>query len=245
MKRLSVTGGSRSSVLQNGLVHSAPWSHADLPDLNEAAREAHRGGSFLKSPVVLWIPLTKLLCLRPIQPCAQGIGQTTGLTLRYLSAATQPAVTCAASIPVVEYVDPVSAVYTAFATVSEYVASAPVNEYVGYAPVIEQLAPTSAVTIRVPVKQTMSLRVIANRPRCEQRKLPPSCRAVHVPLFNHSTSLDRLVHCEKCSASYPQLTRKLVDASAICAHNTCKVALFSARAKVYCGQGSGTFVQQG
>ena len=96
----------------------------------------------MKSPVVLWIPLTKLLRPQPTPTRAQRIGRTAGLTLRYLSA-----VTYAASTPVVEYIAPVSAFFTASAPVHEYVASAPVKEYVGYAPVIEYVAETSAVTI--------------------------------------------------------------------------------------------------
>ena len=118
----------------------------------------------MKSLLVLWIPLTKLLCAQPTQTCAQGIGRTAGFTLGYLSAMTRPAVTYAASTPVVADIAPVSAVFTA---------SAPVNEYVGCAPVIECVAPTTAVTIHVPVKKTMSLRIIAKRSRCEQRNLQP------------------------------------------------------------------------
>ena len=43
--------------------------------------------------------------------------------------------TYAASIPVVDYIDPALAVYTAPVPVSEYVASAPVNGYEASAPV--------------------------------------------------------------------------------------------------------------
>ena len=48
-------------------------------------------------------------------------------------------------------------------------------EYGAWAPVIEYVAPTPAGTNRVPVKKTMSLRDIAKRSRCEQRKLPSFC----------------------------------------------------------------------
>ena len=122
----------------------------------------------MKSLLVLRIPpypyLTKLLCAQPTQTCAQGIGRTAGFTLRYLSAMTQPDVTYAASTPVVADIAPVLCRFHSVRTSERLRGSAPVIEYV---------APTTAVTIHVPVKKTMSLRIIAKRSRCEQRKLPP------------------------------------------------------------------------
>ena len=58
--------------------------------------------------------------------CAQGIGRTAGSPVRRLSAWTRPAVTYSTPVPVIEYISPVSAVYTATVPVNEYAASAPV-----------------------------------------------------------------------------------------------------------------------
>ena len=92
-----------------------------------------------------------------------------------------------ASVPVVGYITPDPAVYTALAPVNEYVASAPVNEYVASAPVneyvasarvIEYVAPAPVTTLLEPPVPVLSTLCWFLRCRsCKTQSRLHSCRS--------------------------------------------------------------------